>query len=74
MHTLVSPHHLSGGFVHYRLFLFITMTRLMADIARVERLKSTQPLLLAPGEARPELAICSMLEEQLHFSVLTQPL
>lgn len=39
-----------------------------------ERLKSTQPLLLAPEEARLKLAICTMQEEQPHFSVLTQSL
>lgn len=37
----------------------------MAAVVGGERPKFTQPLLLAPEKARPKLAICNLLKEQL---------
>lgn len=73
IHILVPLHHLNWSFIHWCQFLLITMLHLVAATGD-DRLKSPQPLLLTPEQTRPKLAICGILEKQLRFSVLTQPL
>lgn len=73
IHILVPLHHLNWSFIHWCQFLLTTMLHLVAATGD-DRLKSPQPLLLTPEQTRPKLAICGILEKQLRFSVLTQPL